>query len=289
MDEMEAQQRARQFISPLDLSAIRADLGVYLRAVGAKVISESLGSGQSGTTMMMPNGKHVITVNENEIEERQRFTICHEIAHIVLGLPSSHAHTKAWSYAKRDPNEILCDLFAAELLMPYTLWQKTVPECDPSHDCIVYMAEEFCCSYHSAASRYASLAKFPCAMVTMERDIIRHAARSTSLRSLGAWISPRTTVPEGSIAHTLRQAGVSTVQTGSVSQDIWFQDWESGFDLAELSRHYASTDTTISLLWFEGDESPVEETDRFGGRVEESPLLAELTGDLPWPGRSRRR
>ncbi len=289
MDETEVQLRARQFIAPLDLSNIRTNLGVYLRAVGTKMIVESLGSGESGTTMTMPNGKHVITVNGQEVEERQRFTICHELAHIVLGLPSAHEQTSTWSYAKRDPNEILCDLFAVELLMPYKLWLDTVPKCDPSHDCLQYMAEEFRCSYHSAASRYAALANFPCALVTMERDIIRHAARSTHLRKLGAWIQPRTSVPEASIAYTLRQAGVSAIQTGDVSQDIWFQDWDSGFDLTELSRHYGSTDTTLSLLWFQEEESPRQETDRFGRSVDETPLLEELTGDLPWPGRNKRR
>ena len=42
------------------------------------------------------------------------------------------------------------------------------------------------------------------------------------------------------------------------------------------------------LLWFEEDDLPERDFDRFGRRVE-SEGLAELTGDLPWPGKSRRR
>ena len=69
---------------------------------------------------------------------------------------------------------------------------------------------------------------------------------------------------------------------------IWFQDWEPGLDMNEMSRHYRSSDTSTSLLWFEEDELPERDFDRFGRRVEEEGL-AELTGDLPWPGKSRRR
>ncbi|RPM57294.1 hypothetical protein IPC1289_29235 [Pseudomonas aeruginosa] len=49
------------------------------------------------------------------------------------------------------------------------------------------------------------------------------------------------------------------------------------------------TDTTTSLLWFDSDDLPEVEVNRFGVRVEDDGGLAELTGQLPWPGRSRRR
>ena len=51
-----------------------------------------------------------------------------------------------------------------------------------------------------------------------------------------------------------------------VPQDLWFQDWVSGVDLTELSRHYGSTDTTTSLLWFDDDDLPERVVDRFGIR-----------------------
>jgi IrrE N-terminal-like domain len=69
------------------------------------------------------NGKHSICVNAKDPPERQRFTICHELAHIVLELPSEHKQVAWWSYAKRSPNEIACDIFATELLLPYGLFK----------------------------------------------------------------------------------------------------------------------------------------------------------------------
>lgn len=289
MDEAEVQQRARSFIAPLDLSNVRQDLRVYIRAANAILVVEEMGAGESGSTITRPDGKHVITINESEPIVRQRFTICHEIAHIVLGLPSSHAEVPQHSIAKRHINEIHCDTFASELLMPYTLWNVEVPSGNPSDEVIERMASAFQCSFPAAASRYATLARFPCAFVTMEKGAVRYAARSAALRSLRGWISPRSVIPEGSVARRLRDAQASAIEVASVSQDVWFDDWEDGGDMEEIARHYPASDTTIALLWFEEDDAPAREVDRFGVRHVDDDGLPELTGELPWPGRSRRK
>ena len=72
------------------------------------------------------DGRYHICVNSKDLKERQRFTVCHEIAHIVLGLPSDHKTSPGWSYAKKSLGEILCDVFAAELLLPASLFK---PNC----------------------------------------------------------------------------------------------------------------------------------------------------------------
>lgn len=289
MDEADVRQKARAFAAKVDLSDIRTDLAPYVVAANAKVKKEELDDGESGYTISKPNGTHVITVNSLEMEERQRFTICHEIAHIVLGLESSHEEVPSWSYAKRHPNEIACDAFASELLMPYQVWLSAVPKEEPSLNLIQHMADLFGTSFPASASRFASLCDMPCAFVTMERGVVRYTARSTTLRQVGAWISPRSAIPTGSVAHRIRTSGISATETGEVSQDVWFDNWEKGCDLWELSRHYQRTDTTVSLLWYDSDDLPETAINRFGARIQAEGGLVELTGELPWPGRSRRR
>ena len=289
MDEVEVQQRARSFVTNIDVSNIRDDLTPYVTAVNAKVVKEELDVGESGYTLTKQNGKHVITVNSLESAERQRFTICHEVAHIALSLPSSHVEVPSWSYAKRHPNEIACDTFAAELLMPYQQWLAAVPRGEPSADIIEFMATTFRTSFPAAASRFANLTDLPCAFVTMERGAIRYAARSMSLRRANAWIPPKAPIPQDSVSNLLRAAGESAMDTADVAQDIWFDNWDKGCDLRELARHYHRSDTTIALLWFDHEDLPEVEVDRFGIRVEDDGGLAELTGELPWPGRSKKR
>lgn len=289
MDEANAQQKARAFVAAVDTIDIQNDLTPYAQAANAKIVKEELGEGESGYTLTKPSGKHIITVNSLEPLERQRFTICHEIAHIILELPSSHTEVPSWSYVKRDLNEVMCDAFAAELLMPYVAWQAKVPKSEPSVELLEYMAAEFRTSFPAAASRYATLSDMPCAYVTMDRSQIRYAARSTSLRRAGAWITPRSPIPPGSVAYRLRQAGLSKMEADDVAQDIWFENWEKGLDLRELARHYGRTDTTVALLWFDEEDLPEVELNRFGVRVPNDEGLAELTGQLPWPSGKRRR
>lgn len=288
MDQQEVQQRARKFIANLDISNIHNDLSVYTDAVNAKLKMEELDEGESGYTVTK-KGKNIIVVNSLESDERQRFTICHEVAHIALELPSSHEEVPLWAFAKRHPDEMACDTFAAELLMPYKEWLSKVPKEEPSISIIEKMAEEFGTSFPAAASRYASLNIRPCAFVTMEKGIVKYSIFSTSLRNAKAWITQRSPIPQGSIAYRLREAGESGIEDGEIDQDIWFENWEKGLLLWECSRHYASTDTTVALLWLEDDELPEVEVNRFGTRVEEDGGLAELTGELPWPGHSKRR
>ncbi|TXH02884.1 MAG: ImmA/IrrE family metallo-endopeptidase [Candidatus Moraniibacteriota bacterium] len=289
MDEAEVQRRARNFVAKVDISGIRDDLLSYVKAANAKVKTEELGDGESGYTITKPNGKHIITVNSLEIEERQRYTLCHEIAHIVLELPSSHEEVPLWAYAKRHPNEVSCDIFAAELLMPYKQWLAAVPKGEPTLEIIQQMADEFGVSFPAAASRFACLSNIPCAFVTMERGTVRYSVLSAPLRQAKARIIPRSPIPTGSIAHQLRSSGISSTDTAEVDQDIWFENWEKGLDMWEVSRHYRSTDTTISLLWLDSDDLTDREIDRFGQYQKDDGGLTELSGVLPWPGRSKRR
>lgn len=289
MEEIDVQQKARSFLSGIDLTNIRDDLSPYVLKVNAKVVMEELGKGESGYTLTKPNGKHVITVNSLEPPVRQRFTVCHEVAHIALDLPSSHDEVPSGAFAKRHPNEVACDTFAAELLMPYQQWLEAVPQEEPSSDLIERMAATFQVSFPAAASRFASLTDLPCAFVTMEQGMVRYAARSMPLRRAGAWIPIRSPIPVGSIACQLRAGASSATRTEEISQDTWFSEVGQGLDLWELARHYAHSDTTISLIWFDNDDLPEVEVDRFGARVHDDGGLAELTGHLPWPGRSKRR
>jgi Zn-dependent peptidase ImmA (M78 family) len=66
--------------------------------------------------------------------------VCHEIAHIILKLASAHRELPSWSYAKRDLNEVWCDIFASALLMPYQQFLKKILEDEPSVDVIEALA-----------------------------------------------------------------------------------------------------------------------------------------------------
>lgn len=290
MDELTVQAKARRFISGLDLSKIHTDLSVYFDKVNARLKIEDLGVGESGYTLTKRDGTSTITVNEQERLERQRFSACHEIGHIVLELRSSHEETPPWSYAKRHENEIWCDMFAAELLMPYEMFKTDIEGEQPSFEMVERLRAKYKTSFPATASRVATLTDYPCAFVTMDAKIIRYAARSVALRKLNAWIAPKTPIPEGSVASRLVRDGERAGEDSSIAQDVWFMDWLQGYDLTELARHYPEYDQTVALIWFEDDDGPAEPVNTFTKEPQANDgLPKELDGILPWPGRKKRR
>ena len=198
MDELSAVLKARALINKVAPTAVPVPIEAYAGEIGAVLRKDkSLGPDEAGYSFEK-DGRHYICVNANDRPERQRFTACHEIAHIVLGLPSDHEQLPWWSYAKRPLNEILCDVFAAELLLPYGLFKRFVDKAEISLAAIDELAGQFETSTTAAGSRFAAVAGFPCAFVLSEKGAVRYASRSTTLRQGNAWIAPRMALPAGS-------------------------------------------------------------------------------------------
>jgi hypothetical protein len=227
-----------------------------------------------------------VFINRNDSPERRRFTICHEIAHSVLNLPSEHSSTSELDYSRRPWNEILCDVFAAELLLPYDHFKPMADTCRVGFADLDDLASKFQASVTSTGSRFAAVSDMPCVFVLSQTDIIRYASRSKSLREAGAWVSLGSLVPSNSCAHRAR---VNRKQCGDeIAADEWFSDWRRGGVLVEESRYLYQWDQCLTLLSFDDDEVPPRESADYNNK-EQEPLLKELDGVLPWPDKNRRR
>lgn len=298
IDEMTAVLKARALVSQVTPSAIPVPMDGYLAEANAVVrVENDLQEGLLGMSFSL-SGKNYICVNGNDSAERQRFTICHEIAHIVLGLPSDHKIQ--WWSAKRPMAERLCDLFAAELLLPDHLFQPLAEESPVCLAAIDKLAADFEASVTSTGSRYAAVVTTPCAFILSEDGKVRYASRSKPLIDARAWIAPRMDLPETTLAHRVRSGGVS--ERSPVSADIWFSDWERGGILLEEARHLPKWDQTLSLIWFESEEVPTatlrtrERRWEYEGREtqqrrqeEDDDGLKELDGNLRWNRKDRYR
>jgi len=290
IDELSIRMKARQFMAGLDLSRVDEDLSVYVEKVNAKLSTEEMDEGESGYTLTRRNGKSSIVVNDLERKERQRFSACHEVAHLVLGLASNHQETPSWSYAKRDDNEIACDIFASELLMPFDAFKRDVDQEEPSFELVERLRAKYVVSFAACASRLAAVTDYPCAFVFMNSTVVRYASRSKALRELNAWVEMRAPIPAGSVAARLIQEGEWSGEDSGISQDVWFRDWPKGYDLVELAKHYPAFEETFSLLWFEQDSGPEEPVQNWSSTpVQEDDELRELDGVLSFHKRSRKK
>jgi Zn-dependent peptidase ImmA (M78 family) len=291
IDEAAIRAKARQFMAGLDLSNIANDLSVYTKRVNAKIALDELSEGESGYTVTRRDGKSSIVINELERLERQRFSACHEVAHLVLGLPSHHQETPSWSYAKRDDNEIACDIFASELLMPFEAFKRDVNQESPSFALIERLRTDYVVSFAACGSRLAAVTEYPCAFVFMNSAVVRYASRSTALRELNAWVEMRAPIPAGSVAHRLVRDGDWSGEDTRIDQDVWFRDWPKGYELTELAKHYPTFKETFSLIWFEPDSGPDQPVRNWRGcRAEEDDGgLKELDGVLSFSKKVKRR
>ena len=287
MDEFSVVLRARTFVRETGSLGLPPSVEAYVQQIGGVLCHEAdLPNDEPGYSFES-NGKHFICINDKDSEKRRRFTACHEIAHIVLGLPSDHSSMPWWSYAKRPKNEVLCDVFAAELLLPKQLFEPLVREEQIGLSAIDELGRRFLASATATGSRYAMVMDAPCAFVLSENGVVRYASRSKTLRDAGGWIPPRMEVPPETLSAGLRAGSMETAPD-EVAADVWFSDWRRGGMVLEQARFLKPWDQTLTLLWFEDEEVPPLTRDTSDTKDEE-PLLRELDGILPWPGKRRRR
>jgi hypothetical protein len=246
---------------------------------------DTLDADEAGHTVPIA-GKQCIVVNANDRTERQRFTACHEIAHITLGVATEHGDREG-AFPGRSPNEILCDVFAAELLLPSHLARPIVEESDLEFAAVQNLAKTFGASLSAAGSRFAALCDRPCAFVLVQNGVVRYASRSQSLQARRAFVRPRQTVPTHSmVARLLRAEAIDGPI--EVSADEWFDDWRAGGMVLEDARLAARWNHALALLWLDDDAGSADGEDG-GDDVGGESLLRPLDGVLPWPGRRGRR
>jgi len=285
MDELDAARKARVLITEAQLTSIPVDVERLVKHIGGEV--------RYVTDLSVPgftvgiNGKKIIYIEQADPVVRQRFTICHEVGHIVLDIPTGHDRSNyPLVYTGRSKNEILCDVFAASLLLPDDAFKPLADNGDVDFSSVDRLADHFMASRTAVASRFSAVNFRPCAFVLAEKGVIRFVSYSPTLREAWAWITTGVKLPSGSLAARCRQSA----QEGPVKIDptVWFDDWRRGGTLLEDARHLSRLDQTLALICFEDEDLPPS-LEEFNDRSDDTDGLKELDGILPWPDKGRRR
>lgn len=120
----DAQEQAISLLKESAASEVPVNLEKIASHLDVSISFQDFEDDMSGV-LVVKNGRRAIGVNRTHHTNRQRFTIAHELGHLVL----HHEHSnndvhldKKWAYfrstAKMDPREVEANQFAAELLMP---------------------------------------------------------------------------------------------------------------------------------------------------------------------------
>jgi Zn-dependent peptidase ImmA (M78 family) len=186
---------------------------------------------------------------------RRRFSLAHELGHLVLGSGLNTVSLLSCSSAA-DPEahdrEADADAFAAELLMPEALVRRRCEVSPMSLDVAQAIAETFGTSLVASAIRLAELTSERCATVYSEDGIVRWSARSSSFHAVverGAPLDPL------SVAFDLAR-GLRHHDRGArpILADAWIDTPGSG-ELVEHSVMVPETGGVLTLLWVPDGES----------------------------------
>ena len=284
MDEIIAISRARQFLHRHQVERAPVDVPKLSQAEGFEVReSGQLGEGEAGQTLVKA-GRRIIVVNKNDHPYRRRFTIFHEIAHYVLELPSVHGShlmsNELERFSSRPPEEILCDIFAAECLVPWQLIEPLTEQFEYTAATIAELSQRFEASKPCIASRFASASTGTLAYVVAEDGLIKYPVCSGPLRGAQVWILKDVPLPRSSAAAQAIAIGREHTVSEMAGSDWSNSDAAERFSVREEAIYMPQWRQSLSLLTFEEDVPAPRDTER--GLAEDNELLPELTGYLSW-------
>ena len=193
-----ASQRAEEIIkelrirepSEIELEDIAMERGVLVR--------ERLLKG-SEARLVRRGRTGIITVDKSITEEgRKRFAVAHELGHFELHRDSqllfcTEQDMVVWNENK--PQEIEANEFAANVLMPESLFLARIGKEKPNLNIVKSLAEEFRTSLTATAVRYAQLSPEPCAAVISREGVIKWYRKSSCFRhhvKVGSTLSTNT-------------------------------------------------------------------------------------------------
>ena len=258
----------------IDLNRIAEDLDI--------IIEEDDLDGCDGMLQMISDPKMgIITVKKSIKEQGQkRFIVAHEIGHyedsdnVGQDYQCSAADVSLRNHRSR-PEEVAANEFAAELLMPTTLFKSRLREASPSMDLVSALAVEFQTTLTATLRRFISLTDERCAMVCSGNGKVEYSVPSASF---GYWIAPGSALRPNSYAIDLFQSG--DIQEGM--HDVLATAWIKGNKLsshAQLKEHSIAQFTynsVLTLLWIDRDIDGTYSLDEHDYDEEE---LAHFTPD----------
>jgi len=137
--------KARALVAKCEISEPPVDLAKLATHQGIRDIRVD-DSVLNGDLRRLKSGGYAVRLDARDSEERRRFTLAHEIAHTFL----HESDTSNSNFGCDDTDvEDLCDLAAAELLIPDTLLRRRNFAMDI--ESILQAAREFRCSMEAAA------------------------------------------------------------------------------------------------------------------------------------------
>ncbi len=185
------------------------------------VIVEDTDEAFDGEGRIFPRrGQVVIQVKKGATPERRRFTICHELAHTCFrdAYEFTRHHGSASDEGEHKRFENLCDVGAAELLMPHEDFMADLRLHESTMAKAILLSGRYNASIDAILRRLVPLTSHDCAAVFLTDESFKdHASVAGGLRiksfvrspSFAGFLPPGTLLPSSSVAHSATHASQS--------------------------------------------------------------------------------
>lgn len=263
MDESLALARTRRFIREAGVTSVPVDLDLYLRRFRAQcAYSDSLTDIESGRTIPLPDGSYRLIINANHVEDRQRFTIAHEVAHLILEEFATASEKRVLTdtlnrYTGKSEEERICDLCAAELLMPEAFIKAEVENLDMGFERVRVLAKKYKASLTSCGLRFAEFSLYDCALIISEDGFIRYVKPSPEFRERGNFITIGKKVEEETYAYDIFKSSGDKEFEGKnrIPSTSWLDSYRKTPEICfEDSIFLKEWNQVLSLVWLEHEE-----------------------------------
>ncbi|PWV55525.1 ImmA/IrrE family metallo-endopeptidase [Chitinophaga sp. S165] len=239
---------AQQLLTDLGWSA-PGDMTVEEIAWACGLMMQRKEMDGSDGRIIMNGGTAIISVNTAiTYQPKINYIIAHEIGHACLHrqlqfFSDNNKTLQEW-YAK-GPQEKEANEFAAELLMPASLFKRKVANQKLTLQLIEQTATYFGTSKTATFLRYREHGQFPVMIVFIENGIIKWKQYSSDFPY--TWLTLNTQVPAYTVAGDVHYRNVSEAAPAKVDAIEWFPDdfraqkdpqrklWEQCFPVSETS------------------------------------------------------
>lgn len=201
-----------------------------------------------------------ISYNEASSEERQRFTIAHEIGHFVIRTHTENAQCARADMGivkSADPRKAIesqANEFASCLLMPRAHYLSDIRKLGrPETGHILTLHKRYKVSKEAAARRYTRVAEHECAVIFSANGVIRFCCKSDDF----PFIVPKSKdpLPEGCMAARARIPAGQMSEWVEVQDDRWFTGRRRNVTLYEQFLQQANGHGLTMLSLEENDDA----------------------------------
>lgn len=198
------------------------------------------------------SGHAGVLLKTGQDPRQRRFTLAHEIGHFAIPSHSEESTTfkcldadvglgRSVGRVEREANE-----FAAELLMPWGSFRRSMADSEPTFEDIYSLAVAYDVSVTACAIHYVRSSREACALVCTERGRIIWSNSSRTFRhALPPWGSP---VPAGTVARFVWSGEKPNHSPERVHRASWVQAREDVEEVLE-STFRPGPRQLMSLLW----------------------------------------